>query len=368
MGRIVRRAVKRPGTPPGTLVASPPRWHETPQVREIRYSAEAFDESERSIDQPLDLAEARAPQDPGGAPTPGVLWLNVDGVHDVALLERIGHAAGIHPLALEDVATVGQRPKFEEYDEHLFLVLHMLRLHNGDHLDGHHIDVEQVSLVVAPGLLISFQEAPGDVFEPVRQRLRSGKGRFRARGSDYLAYALLDAVVDSAFEVLEGLGERTEELETEVLERPTQATMRKIHALKRELLVLRRSVWPLRDLTGAFLRTDPPLVDPSTRVYLRDVQDHAYRLLDTAELLRDMASGMQELYLSSVSNRMNEVMKVLTVMASIFIPLTFIAGIYGMNFEYMPELGVRWAYPALLGAMGLAAGGMLVYFRVRRWI
>jgi magnesium transporter len=382
MGRIVRRAVKRPGTPPGTVVHSGIRRVETPHLHRIRYGPDAFEEVDVAPDGPLELgvggwgvraaggaaaggagAVDAAEAAGGAAGGAGVVWLNVDGLHDVSLLERIGAEMGIHPLAMEDVANVGQRPKLEEYDAHLFVVLHMLRLR-----EGTHVEVEQVSFLVGDGYLISFQEAPGDVFEPVRARLRSGKGRLRARGADFLAYALMDAVVDASFEVLEGLGERTEVLETEVLERPTPATMRAVHELKRELLVLRRSVWPLRELMGAFLRVDGPLVQEGTRLYLRDVYDHSHHLLDTVELLRDMSSGMQDLYLSSVSNRTNEVMKVLTIMASIFIPLTFVAGVYGMNFEHMPELAIPWAYPAVLAGMAAAGLGMAGYFRHRRWL
>jgi magnesium transporter len=225
-----------------------------------------------------------------------------------------------------------------------------------------------VSIVVGPGFLFSFQQTQGDVFEPVRDRIRSGKGKIRSRGSDYLAYALMDALVDSYFHVLERLGDEAERLETEVIEATSEAAMEALHHLKRELLVLRRSIWPLRDLTSAFQRCDPELVDEATKVYVRDVHDHCYQLIDTVEILRDVTTGIRDLHLSNVSNRTNEVMKVLTVMASIFIPLTFVVGIYGMNFDYMPELGVRWAYPAVLAGMFAVALGMLGYFRRKGWL
>jgi magnesium transporter len=354
MDRLVRRVVKLPGTPPGTVIHAGPRRIATPEIHIFHFGPDRLEKTRPGIHDPLPLIPDA---------DDGVLWINVDGLHDVDLLERIGHHVGIHSLALEDVAHVGQRPKLEEYEDHLFLVLPMLRL-----TEAGHIEVEQVSLVVGDGILVSFQEASGDVFDPVRARLRNGKGKIRSRRADFLAYALLDALVDAAFHVLEGLGEQTEALEQMVIERPTPEGMQRVHELKRELLVMRRSVWPLRELTAAFQRIDPPRVQQGTQVYLRDVHDHCYQLLDTVEVLREMAKGLQELYLSSVSNRMNEVMKVLTVMASIFIPLTFVAGVYGMNFTYMPELDLPWAYPAVLTGMALVALGMLALFRLRHWI
>jgi magnesium transporter len=364
MGRIVRRPGKPPGTSPGTVIHTGRRKVEEPRIHRIAYGHDRFEESSPS---PRGAFAGQALEDLIGTlpdPQEGVLWINIDGLHDVGLLSGISDRMGFHPLAIEDVANVGQRPKLEAYDDHLFIVVHMLRVAS----DGLHISDEQVSLLVGPGYLISFQEAPGDVFDPVRERLRSEKGRIRQRGSDYLAYALIDAVVDSYFKVLERLGERTEELETEVMEHPSKETMRRVHELKRELLVLRRSVWPLRELMGSFLRVEGDLIDESTRVYLRDVYDHSHQLIDTVEVLRDMTSGMRDLYLSNVSNRTNEVMKVLTIMASIFIPLTFVAGIYGMNFEYMPELEYRWAYPVVLGGMLAAGLAMLWVFRRRGWL
>ncbi len=323
MGRFVRRRAKQPGTAPGTVVHTGPRRVDRVRLQLIEYDAGSFREREvDALPESLELPTGRS----------GVLWLNVEGLHDVDLLERVAALVGLHPLAIEDVASVGQRPKLEEYDDHLFVVVHMLGLVPG----SPHVLDEQVSVMIGPGFLVTFQEMPGDVFEPVRERLRSGRGRVRSRGSDYLAYALLDAVADHYFLVLEGLGEAVDALEEEVLDRPTGDTMRKVHELKRELLAVRRSVWPFRELLSGFLRVEGPLLDERTRPFLRDVFDHCYQLIDTVEILREIASGLRDLYLSNVSNRTNEVMKVLTIMASIFIPLTFVAGIYGMNFEYMP--------------------------------
>lgn len=357
MGRLVRRAVKKPGTAPGTVIHTGERKVEAVRVHAMRYGPAGVEEESCDGVLPADLKV------PG--PGEGVLWVNVDGLHDVALLEKLGATMGFHPLVMEDVASVGQRPKLEEYDDHLFIVVHLLQA------GGSPIRVtdEQVSFIVGPGYLFTFQEDVGDVFDSVRERIRAGKGRLRERGSDFLAYALVDAVVDSCFKILEQMGEAAEELELEVLaERPDPDAMRRVHELKRELLVLRRSIWPLREMMASFLRVESRLVDDSTRVYLRDVHDHSYQLIETVEILRDIASGMRDLYLSSVSQRTNEVMKVLTVMASIFIPLTFVAGVYGMNFQNMPELAEPWGYPASLLLMLAIALGLLWYFRRKDWI
>jgi magnesium transporter len=271
---------------------------------------------------------------------------------------------GFHPLVMEDVAHVGQRPKIEEYDDHLFVIVHMLQVRE----EPFQILDEQVSLVVHKGMLFSFQESPGDVFEAVRERIRAGRVQLRSRGADYLAYALIDALVDSYFKIVERLGERAEQLEAEVVNEPSPETMHRVHELKRELLVLWRSVWPLREMLGNFMRVESELITDTTKLYLRDVYDHSSQLMDTAEVLRDITSGMRDLYLSDMSHRQNEVMKVLTVMASIFIPLTFVVGIYGMNFEYMPELAIGWAYPAVLAGLVGIGLGMLWYFRRKGWL
>lgn len=355
MGRLVRRSAKPPGLPPGTLVHTGLRKVEATRVTAIQYGPDGFEESE------WDAIPERFSAPGDGR---GVLWVNVEGLHDVEILRSVGDTAGVHPLAMEDVASVGQRPKVEDYGDHLFLVVHMLQVQD----EPFAIVDEQVSMVIGPNYLVSFQEAAGDVFDPVRERLRSGTGRIRSLGPDYLAYALVDALVDSYFRILEQIGERIEQLEVEVADDPTEESMHHLHHLKRELIVLRRSVWPLREMMAAFLRVEGPLLSESTKLYLRDIHDHSYQLIDTVEVLRDITAGVRDLYLTSVSNRTNDVMKVLTVMASIFIPLTFIAGVYGMNFEYMPELGFTWAYPAVLATMVVVGLGLLGIFRWRGWI
>ena len=294
-----------------------------------------------------------------------VTWINIDGVHDVGLVEKAGKRFGLHPLTLEDIVHPGQRPKFEEYDSYLFMVLRMLQYS----AESASIASEQVSFILCQNVLITFQEAVGDVFEPVRQRIRAGKGRARKMGADYLAYALMDAMVDCYFAILETMGEKIESLEEQLLSAPDESTLSSIHYMKRELMGLRKSVWPLRELLGAMQRTESPLVSPGTRVFVRDVYDHAVQILDIIESYRDVVSGMLDIYLSSVSNRMNAAMKVLTIIATIFIPLSFITGIFGMNFEHMPELGWAWAYPWGFWGVIFAAVLVMVYvFKRNKWL
>jgi len=296
--------------------------------------------------------------------TPTVTWINVDGVHHLDIIERLGHHFGLHPLLLEDIANTGQRPKQEDYGDYLFAVVKMLYYDAGTRKT----DAEQVSIVTGPNFVISFQEQEGDVFEEVRGRIRNDKGRIRKCGADYLAYSLIDSIVDNYFVILEGLGERIETVEEELIAGPGQQTSRKIHRLKGEALFVRKSVWPLREVIGSLARGDSKLIKPDTLPYLRDVYDHIIQVADTVDTYRDMISGMLDTYLSALSNRLNEVMKVLTIIATIFIPLTFVAGLYGMNFKNMPELEWPWGYPTALAVMAAAAGLMLVYFKRKKWL
>jgi magnesium transporter len=295
---------------------------------------------------------------------PPVSWINVDGLHEVEIVEAVGDRFGVHRLALEDVLSPTQRTKVEEFDDHFLVIIKMLSFEP----DTDSIIAEQVSLIVGRSYLFSFQERPGDVFEPVRERLRHGKGRLRTRGTDYLAYTLIDAIVDSYYRILETVGDRIEVLEEEALGEPTIDLMHRIHHLKREMLIVRRAVWPLRETLGQMYRGEVESITEETQLFLRDVYDHSVQVIDTVETLREVLSSTMDLYLSSVSNRMNEVMKVLTVIATIFIPLSFFAGLYGMNFSYMPELQVRWAYPALLTFMATIGAGMLWQFRRKGWL
>ena len=354
MGKIIRRRSKKAGLPPGTLVFDGERRVERTRITLFDYDGSRLQEKEAErIEECFPLKDE-----------PTVTWINIDGVHEVENVEKIGGHFGIHPLVQEDIVHIGQRPKMEDFDEYLFIVIKMLFYDDGKE----EVTAEQVSLVVGENYVISFQEREGDVFEPVRERLRNGKGRIVKQGADYLAYALLDAIVDSYFAILEKTGDRIESLEEELITNPGPGTVGIIQRMKREMVFLRKSVWPLREVISGLERDESSIIRESTHVYLRDVYDHTIQVIDTVETLRDMIGGMLDIYLSSVSNRMNEVMKVLTIIATIFIPLTFIAGIYGMNFEHMPELRVPWAYPAVWGVMCAVGILMLIYFRRKRWL
>jgi magnesium transporter len=300
--------------------------------------------------------------------TPGrVMWIDVQGLGDLDLMRRVGACFGLHPLVLADLVHVNQRAKVEAYDKHLFIVLRMV------HLDER-LWTEQLSLILGDGFVLTFQERPGDCFDPVRERLRRGQGKLRGAGADYLAYALLDALIDSHFPVLEHQGEVLEAMEREVIETTRADQITRIHALKRDLLELRRALWPLREVMSQLMREDIALIGAGTRLFLRDCADHVFQLMDMVETDREVASSLLDLHLSSLSMRMNEVMKVLTIIATIFIPLGFIAGVYGMNFDpavsplNMPELHWYFGYPLALMLMLGVAAGLLAYFRRRGWL
>jgi len=294
----------------------------------------------------------------------GVTWIDVRGVHDIDVVARVGEQLDLHPLVLEDVVNTQQRPKLEDYGRYLFIVVKMLHYDQ----DTHGITAEQVSLILGDNFVVSFQEGEGDSLAAVSERLKTGKGRIKEMGADYLAYALLDAVIDGYFVVLEQLSEEIEDVQERLIRDPGVAVLGTIHRLKNEVIVLRRTVWPVREVANALQRGESPLVRETTIDFLRDAYDHSFFVIETAETFRDMVSSMIDLYLSSVSNRMNQIMKVLTIIATIFIPLTFIAGVYGMNFHYMPELSWYWGYPSVLILMAVVAVTMLLYFRTKRWL
>ena len=296
--------------------------------------------------------------------TETVTWINVDGLHDSILIDRLGQHYGLHPLVIEDILSTEQRSKIDQYDDYLLVVL---KMHTYSP-DKQGVDVEQVSIVLTRNAVLTFQEKEGDVFNTVRERIKHGKGRIRKAGADYLAYALMDAIVDSYFEILERFDEQIDILDDELLDEPHPDILQRIHFLKRELIVFRKSLWPLRNMLGELERQDSGLICDSTKIYLRDLHDHTVQVIDTIEGFRDMVTGILDVYLSSVSNKMNEIMKFLTIIGTIFIPLTFIAGIYGMNFHVMPELAWKWGYFAVLFGMGLIGGGLLLYFKKRKWL
>ena len=348
--RRSRVARVRPGTPPGTLVAA---GAPTP----ARISVVAYNREGATERPDVGVDDALAAVAPGG-----VTWINVDGLGDPGVLARLGERFGLHPLALEDVLNVPQRPKVERYDKHMFVVLRTMRLADGE------VAEEQVSLFFGAGWLITVQERPdGDCFGVVREAIRQGRGRVREAGADYLAYLIIDSVVDAYFPVIEQFGERIQHLESAAIDDPNPIVLVQMQRLRHQLLTLRRAVWPMREEIGILQREESDLVAPETRIFLRDVYDHAVQALEIVESLRETAVSVMEVYLSVQNQRLNEIMKVLTVIATLFIPLTTIASIYGMNFKHMPELEWRYGYAWALGLMLVTALAMLGFFKRKGW-
>lgn len=292
-----------------------------------------------------------------------VRWINIDGLHNTDILEQLGKNFNLHPLVVEDMLNTEQRPKLEDYGNYVFIVARMLSYDDSNKS----IVTEQQSIVLGRDYVITAGEKEGDVFNPVRERLASDNSRIRKMGSDYLAYSILDSIVDNYFIVLEKLGDEIEEVEEMLISKPDPQALRLINDLKRDMLFMHKCIWPLREVTGLLERGESPLINEATHLYLRDVYDHVIQAMDTSETYRDILSGLVDIYLSSLSNRMNEVMKVLTIISTLFIPLTFLAGLYGMNFRYMPELEWHWGYFALLGVMAVVTIFMLYFFKRKKW-
>lgn len=354
MLKIMPRKLIKAGLPPGTPIFTGERKIEKVKISLIDYDEVQFQEKEvRKTDECFPFKE-----------TPTVTWINIDGIHDVEVVKKIGNHFGLHPLILEDIVNTQQRPKIEDFGHYIFIILKML-FYDEDMNETH---VEQVSLVLGSNFVISFQEREGDIFNPIRERIRSAKGRIRKMGADYLAYSLMDAVVDEYFIILERIGAMITEMEDELMSGPKPETMHKIHTLRNEMIFLRKSVWPLRELIGSLEKGESSLIQESTGIFLRDLYDHTIQVIDTVETLRNMLSGMHETYLSVVSNKMNEIMKVLTMIATVFIPLTFIAGIYGMNFKFMPELEWRWSYFIVWFVLIIIVGFMFMFFKRKKWL
>jgi magnesium transporter len=348
-----KRSVKT-GLPPGTLVHIGDASGGAVQVSRIAYSPDGVEEQSFTDIDHYTFTPRKG----------GVVWVNVEGVHDVELIRRLGEQHTFHPLVLEDIVNTVQRPKIEDYGDYLFIVLKMLN--PSAESDFHS---EQLSIILGPDYLFTFQEGlAGDAFDAVRNRIRNGKGKIRFMNTDYLAYALIDAIVDGYFTVLEGFGERLVDIEEELALTADQQSLRLINAMKKEVIYLRKAVWPLREAISFLERGDSHLLHDSTRVYFRDVYDHTVQVIDTVETYRDLLSGMLDLYLSSISNRTNDVMKFLTVIGTIFMPLTFLVGVYGMNFKHFPELEWHNGYFILWGVMIAVALLMVAYFKKRRWL
>jgi magnesium transporter len=349
----IRRSEKA-GLSPGTLMYVGDKKVEKSRITVIDYDASAFLEKEvASVEECFPFKE-----------TSTVTWINIDGVQDARVIEALGTRFDIHPLVLEDIMTTTQRPKVEDLGTAVFVVLRMIECER----DGSDMRADQLSLILGPNYVLSFQETPGDCLGPVRERIRGGKGRIRKLGPDYLAYAIVDAVVDNYFFVLEKIGEKIDALEDKLVVEPARELLQEIHTLRREMIGLRKSVWPLREVLSGLERMETPLIRKSTGVFLRDVYDHAIQVVDTVESLREILTSMVETYMSSVSNRMNEIMKVLTIISTIFIPITFLVGLYGMNFKNMPEIGWRWGYAFVWLLIIGAVVTMFAFFRRKKWL
>lgn len=360
MIKSIRRRSKKAGLPPGTPVHVGEKKSEAVKITIIDYNKDNVE-----IREALTVEECFSYK---GKPT--VTWINIDGLHDVSFTENICKCFEIHPLIIEDILNTEQRPKIDIFDDYIFIVL---KMHLWDE-KAKEIKVEQISLIFGENFVLTFQEIQGDVFDPVRERIKNGKGKIRALHADYLAYVLIDAVVDNYFKVLENVGDEIETIEEELVTNPMPQTLNKIHVLKREIIFLRKSVWPLREIINKVEREETSLIQDSTNIYLRDLYDHTIQIIDTVETFGDVISGMLEVYLSSVSNRLNEIMKILTIFAAIFIPLTLIAGIYGMNFNTqaspfnMPELNWYYGYPFAISTMAFIGITMFILFKKKGWV
>ena len=354
--KLVKKRHKKIGASPGTLIHLGEQKLDQALIDTLEYNTEQV--WERQFDA------ATVEQSCQLRPEATVSWINLVGLHQISCLETLGRCFNLHPLVMEDILNTEHRPKLEEFPEHLFIVVKMLQFDDA----SHEIRTEQVSLILGRNHVITFQEQGGDVFDGVRERIRGAKGRVRKLGADYLAYVLLDAIVDNYFVILEKLGDQIEELEDQLIHRPAPATMQKIHHFKREMILLRKAIWPLREVISGLQRQEGGLISDATGAFLRDLYDHSIQILDTVETLRDILAGLLDLYLSSLSHRMNEIMKVLTLIATIFIPLTFIVGVYGMNFDNMPELHWKYGYFGLWGVMLVIGLLLLWFFRRKHWL
>jgi magnesium transporter len=353
MARLMRRIQKSAAVPPGTV-----EYVGEKRAEKVRITVFDFDESRLEEKELASVEECFPYRD-----TPRVSWINIDGLYDTDALEKLGAHFGLHPLVLEDIVTTHQRPKVEDHENYLYIVLTMLEYPQG----ASQIAVDQISIILGRNFVLSFQERRGDVWDPVRERIRKGAGRHRKAGADYLAYTLIDAIIDHYFVVMEKVGDEIESLTEDISEGPSRDALRQIHDLKGEMIFLRKLVWPTREVAAALERSETWLIRKPTVVYLRDAYDHTVQLIEAMESYRDLVAGMQELYLSTVSNRLNAVMKILTVFAAIFAPLTFLAGIYGMNFRHMPELGWKLGYPLFWLATLALTLTMIGVFRRKGW-
>ena len=343
------------GLAPGSLVHIGEKKVDKVEISALAYNSEKVIEKQfENIDECLAFKDL-----------PGFnIWINVDGLDDIEVIEKLGSCFKIHPLTLEDILNTRQRPKMDDYGDYIYTVLNMICLD----IKKNDLVIEQVSIIFGSNFIISFQERAGDVFNPLRERFENPAARIRKNGVDYIAYSLIDSIIDNYFIILEHYGEQIEDLEEELVIHPRPDALKIIQKYKREMILLRKSVWPLRELISGLQRVESDLVKENTKVYLTDIYDHTIQVIDAVEDIRDILSSMVDVYLSSISYRMNDIMKVLTIIATIFIPLTFVAGVYGMNFDYMPELRWRWGYPAVMLFMTTVGVTMFLYFKKKRWV
>jgi len=353
MNKIIKRRSIKAGLPPGSLIYTGENKSETIQIKLFNYSIDSFEEKVIDLNDVSFFSSEKST----------VHWINVEGIHDVNTIEKLGSCFGIHPLVLEDILNTGQRPKIENYEGYTYIVVKMLFYDN----NLEEFTTEQESFILGENYVISFSERKVEIYNTVREEIRKGVGRIRKMGADYLIYNLLDTIVDNYFVVLDELSERIEDTEDELVTNPSKSTLQVIHKLKRQMLYLHKSVWPLREVINFLTRSETPLVKESVDVYIRDLYDHVIQVMDTTETLRDILSSMLDMYLSSVSNKMNEIMKVLTIISTVFIPLSFIVGLYGMNLTNMPEYNWPWMYPVVWVIMISIVISMLIFFKKKKW-
>jgi magnesium transporter len=359
MSRLIKQISRKKGLPPGTPVYIGDERTEEVKITIIDYGADRFEmRTAETVEECLEYKDK-----------PGMTWINVEGIHDTHIVEKLGASFGLHPLIVEDIVNTGQRPKVDISDDYIFIVMKRITWDQTDKV----IQVEQISLILGSNFLITFEERDGETFSAVINRIKSNKGRIRKSGADYLAYSLMDNIVDNYFKVIENIGEDIEEMEEELVDNPTPETVHKIHFIKREMIFLRKAIWPLREIISLLEREETRLIQETSLIYLKDLYDHTIQMIDIIETYADITSGMLDVYLSSISNKMNAIMKVLTIIATIFIPLTFIVGLYGMNFNTakspynMPELNWYYGYPFVLGLMAAITFIMLLIFKKKKW-
>lgn len=355
----IKNRVKKAGMPPGTLVYLGEKEVEKSRISVIDFNEETYEERDvKEIDECFQFVSAKE----------SIKWINIEGLTDIKTLEKIGVRLGIHPLVLEDIINTEQRPKIEDFSDYIYVTMKMISAEDDDKNDEYEVYVEQISIIFGKNFVITFLEQNSDYFETIRDRIRFGTGKIRKMGADYLAYGIMDIVIDNYFIVLEKLVEQLDVIEAKLDRNPKADSLWSIYNLRKEMIFLRKYIWPLRDVTNQMLKSESELINEGTKRYIKDIYDHMVQAIETIEIFREMLSEMLNIYISINSNKMNEIMKLLTIISTIFIPLTFIAGVYGMNFEYMPELKNKLGYPAILLFMFIVGASLFAFFKRKKWI